>query len=442
MIRNIVVMLALAAFGAACENASSLDLRGKTPEAVGSDVSSDTSSTGSAGVAAAKTPPIELDSKDILARTDAATSADVKHVLISWKELAPAFRGHQDPRAHTRTNADAAKLAQDVLAQLQANPDAIDDLVAKYSEDPGSKTGEPYTVDKDSQFVPQFQALALHLKVKEAGIVRTPYGYHVMERVAPPPPDPLESADILARPAGKGPFWVQHILISWKDAPAVKGGQMPPDATRDVRTKDQADAMVKDALAKLKAGADMATLMKQLSEDPGSKDDGKPYKVTEAAELVPTFKAMGLRLNMGEYGAVRSPFGWHIMKRVGPPPPDPLESVDILKREPPADHVQVKHILLGWDGAHAQDPRGVKRTRAELEKLVKDTLARLQKGDKFDSVMAELSEDGGGKSGKPYDITAQSRFPDEFKDLALRLKVGEIGVVRSEVGIHIMTRVE
>lgn len=444
MIRNILVMVVVTAAVAACENESALDMRGHTAESVGSDTVSVGSASSASGPSAnPHAPPIELDSKDILARTDVSATADVKHVLIGWKELAPAYRGRMDPRARNRTNADAAKLAQDVLDQLKADPTKIDELVAKDSEDPGSKTGEPYTVDSNSQFVPQFQALALRLKVGEAGIVRTPFGYHVMERVTPPPPDPLESADILARPAAKGPNWVQHILISWKDAPAVKGGQMPPDAARDARTKEQADAMVKDALAKLKGGADMAALMKAMSEDPGSKDDGTPYKVTANAELVPTFKAMGLRLEMGEVGAVKSPFGWHVMKRVAAPPPDPLESADIMKREPPADHVKVKYIVLGWDKAHGQDPRGAKRTRAELDKLVKDTLARLAKGDKFDSVMAELSEDPGAKTATAHDITPSTpRIPDELKDLSLRLKVGENGVVKTEVGMLIVQRTE
>jgi len=35
------------------------------------------------------------------------------------------------------------------------------------------------------------------------------------------------------------------------------------------------------------------------------------------------------------------------------------------------------------DEVHAEDPRGTKRTRAELEKLVKDTIAKLQKGAKI-----------------------------------------------------------
>ena len=48
--------------------------------------------------------------------------------------------------------------------------------------------------------MPEFKKLALRLKEKEVGIVKTNYGYHVMERVLPARPDPLESSDIMARP--------------------------------------------------------------------------------------------------------------------------------------------------------------------------------------------------------------------------------------------------
>ena len=81
--------------------------------------------TGSAAAA----PAQDIDSHDILDRKDTADEVTVKHVLIGWKELAPIYRGQIDPRAKDRTNADAAKLAQSVLAQLKADPGKIDDLV-------------------------------------------------------------------------------------------------------------------------------------------------------------------------------------------------------------------------------------------------------------------------------------------------------------------------
>jgi parvulin-like peptidyl-prolyl isomerase len=395
-----------------------------------------TTSMGSAGVAT--TPAQDIDSKDILARTDSADEVTVKHVLIGWKELAPVYRGQIDPRAKDRSNADAAKLAQDVLSQLKADPNKIDDLVKQYSEDPGGKTGDPYTVNKDTPFVPEFKKLALRLKEKEAGIVKTQFGYHVIERIAPPPPDPIESADILARPAEKGPVSVQHILIGYKDAPQAR------DPKAKERSKDDATKMVTDILAKAKApNADFKALMKQYSEDPGSKDSGRPYDVTADSPMIEPFKKLSLRLKENEIGVVKTLFGFHIIKRLPPPPPDSLDSEDILKRAPVTQKAKVKHILLGWTDAHTDDPRGTKRSRADLEKLVKDTVAKLKKGDKIEPLMTELSEDpGSAKSGQSYDVTPDAGLVEPFKNLSLRLNVNEVGVVKTQFGIHIIQRVE
>ena len=83
------------------------------------------------------------------------------------------------------------------------------------------------------------------------------------------------------------------------------------------------------------------------------------------------------------------------------------------------------------------------RDRAALEKLVKTTVASLKKGTKIEPLMADLSEDpGSAKSGEGYDVTPDAGFVPPFKNLSLRLKVGEVGVVKTDFGIHIIQRVE
>jgi parvulin-like peptidyl-prolyl isomerase len=380
----------------------------------------------------------DLDSADILARTTTAPSVLVKHVLIGWRELAPAYHGQQDPRGAARSQTEAARLAEEVAGELRKAPDSIDRLIDKHSEDPGSLGHEPYEVKLESPMVPMFKTLALRLEIGEVGIVATKYGYHVMERVAPPPPDPLESADILARPAAAGPVEVQHIMIGWAGIDPTK------DAIGKQRTKAEADALVTELLTKVRSGADMAALMKQYSEDPGSADTGKSYTVAADSGMFGPFRDLALRLNVGEAGLVKTPLGWHIVKRVPPPPPDSLESAAILARTTVASHVKVKHILLGWKDVHAEDPRGAKRTRAELEKLVKATVKKLsKKGASFEASMKELSEDpGSATTGEAYEATPETPMVKPFLAMSLRLQVGEIGIVKTEYGIHIIKRVE
>lgn len=390
----------------------------------------------SAPVADAK----DIDSKDILARTETSPEVFVKHVLLGWKELESVYRGRLDPRAAKRSNAETAVLAQGIAAKLKANPDSIDALIEESSEDPGSKSGDPYAVKPDGQFVPEFKNLALRLKEKEVGIVKTQFGYHVMVRVPKPAPDPLESADILARPPEAGPVKIQQIMVGWKGTPSAGSGSGAS------RTKADAAKRAQEVLDKMRAPGDMAKLMKEYSEDPGSKDNTRGIDI--AAEMqVPDqfkpFKDLALRLKVDEAGIVKSPLGYHVMKRMPPPPPDSLDSADILKREPQGAKVKVKHILLGWTEVNAQDERAKKRDRKSLEKLVKDTVAKLKKGAKIEPLMAELSEDpGSAKAGTSYDVTPDAGLVPPFKNLSLRLKKGEVGVVKTDFGIHIIQRTE
>jgi parvulin-like peptidyl-prolyl isomerase len=426
-VRRLALASVLASAAAGCEKAPSkldkvvMERAPKGAGAVGDCVG------GTAAVA-------DIESKDILARKETTPVVYAKHVLIGWKDLEQAYRGQMDPRAKGRSQADASKLALDVLGKLKADPKAIDALVEQHGEDPGMKGGEPYKIEASTQFVPEFKNLAVRLQEGEAGIVKTTYGYHVIERVPAPPRDPLESAAILER---KNPSTeevkVQHVLIGWKGAPAARSA---------TRTKEEADKIAKEVLDKVTAGGDMAALMKEYSEDPGSKDNGRIYDVAPDSPMVEPFKDLSLRLNVNEAGIVKSPFGWHVIKRVQPAP-DALESADILSRQPVTQTAKVKHILLGWNEVNGGDPRATARTRPELEKLVKDTVDKLKKGGKVDDLMAELSEDpGSAKTATSYDVTPDAGLVTPFKNLSLRLNPGEVGVVRTNFGIHIIVRVD
>jgi hypothetical protein len=148
-----------------------------------------------------------------------------------------------------------------------------------------------------------------------------------------------------------------------------------------------------------------------------------------------------LRLREGEIASVEGARGWLVVRRTARPASDSLESADVLAREPPALEVTVQHVLLGWADVQTQDPRGHARTRAELETLVTATLARLAEGEAIERVMAELSEDpDSASSGTSYVVTAVTAMPERFKQLALRLRVNEIGVARSLFGMHVVRR--
>ena len=81
--------------------------------------------------------------------------------------------------------------------------------------------------------------------------------------------------------------------------------------------------------------------------------------------------------------------------------------------------------------------------RKALEALVKKTMADLKKGAKIEPLMKSLSEDpGSAESGTAYDVDPQAGLVEPFKNLSLRLKVGEVGAVKTQFGIHIIQRTE
>ena len=92
----------------------------------------------------------------------------------------------------------------------------------------------------------------------------------------------------------------------------------------------------------------------------------------------------------------------------------------------------------------SDDEKVVAALHDVVEKNPEWTLKRLaKKGVTFEAVMAELSEDpGSAKNGQSYEVTPEAGLVKPFLIMSLRLNVGELGVVRTEFGMHIIKRVE
>jgi hypothetical protein len=117
----------------------------------------------------------------------------------------------------------------------------------------------------------------------------------------------------------------------------------------------------------------------------------------------------------------------------------------ILARDAQTNVAQVKHVLIGWkdDSRPDQDPRAAGRTRAQADTLALSILERVRAGEPVEALMQQYSEDpGSAASGVSYEATPDAGLVFPFKRLALRLKVGEAGLVESELGWHVMKRIE
>src|SRR3954469_957482 len=131
---------------------------------------------------AAAPGPSSVISADILAREPVANTATVKHILISWRDLADSFGGRLDSRAEKRSKADAEAEVRSLVQQLQDGAD-FDAVMKARSEDVSSAmSGRAFTVTPDAQLVIEFRQLSLRLKPGEFGVCQSDFGFHIIKR--------------------------------------------------------------------------------------------------------------------------------------------------------------------------------------------------------------------------------------------------------------------
>jgi hypothetical protein len=127
-----------------------------------------------------------------------------------------------------------------------------------------------------------------------------------------------------------------------------------------------------------------------------------------------------------------------------------VESGDVLGRSAQTERAEVQHVLLAWSSLEPSyrsmklplDPRAQNRTQTDTEQLASTILARCTAGEPFEPIMQQQSEDpGSASSGIVYTVQPDSRMAQGFVDLALRLKPGECGIVKTQFGLHVVKRV-
>ncbi|HSR50129.1 MAG TPA: peptidylprolyl isomerase [Acidobacteriota bacterium] len=124
----------------------------------------------------------------------------------------------------------------------------------------------------------------------------------------------IVSQHIMGRELVTSKSEVRHILIAWKDLSSVYGAAF--DSRAAGRSQEEAEKLVLQLLRRARQGEDFRKLMKEHSEDSTTASSGGSYIVSLTAPLGPEFTKMGMRLYLGEIGVVKSPYGYHIIKRV------------------------------------------------------------------------------------------------------------------------------
>lgn len=124
------------------------------------------------------------------------------------------------------------------------------------------------------------------------------------------------------------------------------------------------------ALERLKGGGDFATLAKELSDDPGSKENGGEYDWTREGSFVPEYEdAVFNQLKPGEYTLtpVKTSFGYHIIKLIEP-----------VREVPAMSEAEAQQAIEQGTLQRLQQERGL-----ALEQLLTDERAKAQQAGRI-----------------------------------------------------------
>ena len=103
--------------------------------------------------------------------------------------------------------------------------------------------------------------------------------------------------------------------------------------------------------------------------------------------------------------------------------------------------VKVRHILLTWKGrAPGLAPKDPNRTEEQAHELANDIVRRTIEGEDFVELQKQYNEDS--DPTHVYDVSPTSGLVKPFTRLSSELKVGEVGIVESNYGLHVIKRIE
>lgn len=144
-------------------------------------------------------------------------------------------------------------------------------------------------------------------------------------------------------------------FLEFKEESTITPEQIPQDQLEKINAeaKTKAEEILKKALA----GDDFATLAKDNSQDPGSKDKGGEYDFIKKGSFVPEYEAVIFDENVkkGEVypKLVETQFGWHIIKKIdirGEGEAQEFKSAHILISKMAQPQPQIEFVSTGLSG--------------------------------------------------------------------------------------------
>lgn len=177
---------------------------------------------------------------------------------------------------------------------LKGSEDKFVALAPSLSDDPSAADNKgDLNYFSALDMVYPFECAAYNTKVGDvSGIVRTRFGYHILK--------------VYDKRANAGEISVAHIMA-----------KIPKDASE--QDKLNSKTKIDEIYAKLKAGQTFEDLARQFSDDKQSSEKGgalQPFKKIGRWPKDFEDAAFSLKNNNDVSEPVRSPYGWHIIKRI------------------------------------------------------------------------------------------------------------------------------
>ena len=174
----------------------------------------------------------------------------------------------------------------------------------------------------------------------------------------------------------------------------------------------------------MKKGEDFPKLTEEYSDDGGTKKTGGDLYYITGGKVIPEFEDAAYSLKEGDYTTtpVRTAYGLHIIK--------------VTAKSKRVEKIKVSHILI----QDTRDSAGVITDSIGTLEKAKLVLNRVKKGEEFEKVAQEVSQDPGSATrGGDLGYVERRRFVLPFDSVAFTLKLNEVsGLVRTQYGWHII----
>ncbi|MCQ8240384.1 peptidylprolyl isomerase [Rhizosaccharibacter radicis] len=280
-----------------------------------------------------------------------AVSAAVLLASTSGAALAAPHKKDAAPAATAAPGKDAAKPASDnpVVASVNGDPIRLDAVRAAAQTLPDEARSMPPGVLFPMLVNQLVDQKALLLEARKEGVEKTPEAQKAMQQAA----DTALQNVYLSRTVGPT-ITDDAIKAEYNKEYANKAGEKEVHARHIlVGSEKEAD----DVIAKLKKGADFATLAKQVSTDKGSAgNNGGDLGWFKQGDMLPEFSAAAFAMKNGQISdkPVKTKYGWHVIQvletRTSTPP-----SLDSVK-----DQIRQKLIR---DGVRAAVDKAVAQVK-------------------------------------------------------------------------------